>query len=171
MILPDTEIRHLCEEYNMVVGWDADLLNPASLDVRLGPDLLIEAHDTPEMRPHSIRKTTAEYPYLLGPGEFVLAHTVEVFNIPSDVCARFMLKSSRAREGLEHLLAGFADPGFHSSSMTLELTNARRLHPVPLWNGMRVGQMVFELMAAPPSRTYATSGRYNGCSTVTASLG
>lgn len=171
MILPDTEIRHLCEEYNMVVGWDADLLNPASLDVRLGPDLLIEAHDTPDMRSVSIGNTTPTSPFLLCPGEFVLAHTVELFNIPDDVCARFMLKSSRAREGLNHLMAGFADPGFHNSSMTLELTNARRLHPVPLWNGMRVGQMIFELMAAPPSRTYALSGRYNGCSTVTASLG
>ena len=99
MILPDTEIRHLCEQYDMVVGWDADLLNPASLDVRLGPDLLIETHDTPEMRPHSIRYTTPEHPYLLSPREFVLAHTIEIFNIPDDVCARFMLKSSRAREG------------------------------------------------------------------------
>ena len=171
MILPDTEIRHLCEEYNMVVGWDPNLLNPASLDVRLGPDLLIEAHDSAEMRPHSIRCTTPERPYLLSPCEFVLAHTIEVFNIPNDVCARFMLKSSRAREGLEHLLAGFADPGFHSSSMTLELTNARRLHPIPLWNGMRVGQMVFELMAAPPSRTYAQTGRYNDHASVCPSKG
>ena len=171
MILPDTEIRHLCEEYDMVVGWDTDLLNPASLDVRLGPDLLIEAHDTPEMRPHSIRHTTPDYPFLLSPGHFVLGHTVELFNIPDDICARFMLKSSRAREGLEHLLAGFADPGFHSSSMTLELTNARRLHPVRLWNGMRVGQMVFELMAAAPSRSYAQSGRYNKQASVCPSKG
>lgn len=171
MILPDKEIQYLCEEHDMVVGWSSELLNPASLDVRLGPDLLIEADGTSEMQPYSIQDTTAERPYLLAPGHFVLGHTIELFNIPDDICARFMLKSSRAREGLEHLMAGFADCGFHSSSMTLELTNARRLHPVSLWNGMRVGQMVFELMAAAPSRTYAVSGRYNKCETVTASRG
>lgn len=171
MILPDTEIRHLCEQYNMVVGWDADLLNPASLDVRLGPGLMIEARDSTEMRHLSIRCTTPERPFLLSPREFVLAHTIEVFNIPDDVCARFMLKSSRAREGLNHLMAGFADCGFHNSSMTLELTNARRLHPIPLWNGMRVGQMVFELMAASPSRTYAHTGRYNQHASVCPSKG
>jgi dCTP deaminase len=171
MILPDREIRYLCDEYRLVENWSAELLNPASLDVRLGPTILVETTRTTDMVPIDISSTTNAFPYMLKPGEFVLAHTIELFNIPEDICARFMLKSSRAREGLEHLLAGFADPGFHGSSMTLELSNARRLHPVGIWHGMRIGQMVFELMAARPERSYAVTGRYNKNQSVTPSKG
>lgn len=171
MILPDFEIEHLCEQYDMVTPYERDLLNPASLDVRLGAQLLVEVSHRPDLQPLSIASTTEVEPYLLYPGAFVLAHTIEQFNIPEDICSRFMLKSSRAREGLEHLLAGFADPGFHGSSMTLELTNARRHHPIPLWYGMRVGQMVFEMLSAKPLRSYAKTGRYNNTPSVTPSKG
>lgn len=171
MILPDFEIRHLCNEYDMVPGWSEDLLNPASLDVRLGPSILVEVPEHPLMVPIDISKTHADKPFLLTQGQFILAHTVELFNIPDDICARFMLKSSRAREGLDHLLAGFADPGFSGSSMTLELKNARRYHPIPIWHEMRIGQMVFELMSAKPERTYAYTGRYNNTPSVTPSKG
>lgn len=171
VILPDFEIRHLCEEYNLVEGWSAALLNPASLDVRLGATLLTEVPETPELQPIDIRSTTAESPYLLTPGQFILASTIESFNLPNDICARFMLKSSRAREGLEHLLAGFADPGFNSATMTLELQNVKRYHSVKLWYGMRIGQMVFELMASPPERGYGITGRYNGQQQPTPSKG
>ena len=82
-----------------------------------------------------------------------------------------MLKSSRAREGLEHLMAGFCDPGWHGSRLTLELSNARRMHAVAIWPGMKIGQMVFHKMEGIPGRSYAVTGRYNGDLGVTASKG
>ena len=36
MILPDYEIHELCSKHAMVVPFDPELLNPASLDVLLG---------------------------------------------------------------------------------------------------------------------------------------
>ena len=87
------------------------------------------------------------------------------------MAAQFVLKSSRAREGLEHLLAGFCDPSWHGSRLTLELSNARRHHSVPIWPGMKIGQMVFHLITGTPERTYAVTGRYNGDLGVTASKG
>ena len=46
MILCDTEIRALCEQ-GLVTPYDPALVNPASLDVRLGCDLLVEVAEWP----------------------------------------------------------------------------------------------------------------------------
>jgi dCTP deaminase len=100
-----------------------------------------------------------------------LGETQEIFNLPNHIAAQFVLKSSRAREGLEHLLAGFCDPGWHGSRLTLELSNARRHHSIPIWPGMKIGQMVFHVIAGEPERTYRETGRYNNDEQVTASRG
>jgi dCTP deaminase len=155
----------------MVVPFDPVLVNPASIDVLLGDRLMIEVPDRPELQIHGISSHTAEDPYLLQPGEFCLAETREIFNLPDHIAAQFVLKSSRAREGIEHLLAGFCDPGWHGSRLTLELSNARRMHPVAIWPGMKIGQMVFHKMDGIPARSYAVTGRYCNDLTVTASKG
>ena len=155
MILSDQDIRELCLE-GLVDPFDEELINPASLDVRLGTRLLIEAAQSPELVPY-----TMEEPYLLVPGQFVLAETLEIFNLPDSICANFALKSSRAREGLSHALAGFADPGWHGSRLTLELHNIRQLHSVSIWPGMKIGQAIFHKLTQPPLKSYAVTGRYN----------
>lgn len=169
MILCDWQIRALCE-VGMVSPFDEQLVNPASLDVRLGGTLLIEAVASPSMVHLDISHNTERVPYMLKPGQFVLAETVEVFNLPTHIAAQFMLKSSRARSGLEHLMAGYCDPGWHGSALTMELHNSRQLHPIPLWPGMRIGQMVFHRMSAKPLKPYDQTGRYNNQPWVQGSL-
>jgi len=171
VILADHQIRELCQDEGMVAPFNEELLNPASLDVTLGRLLLIEVEHSFALQPMDISHHTEADPYLLAPGEFVLAQTFEFFKIPKDVSAQFVLKSSRARDGLEHLMAGFLDPGFHGSVLTLELLNARRFHSVPVWPGMRIGQLVFCLMLDEPERCYAATGRYNNDKCVMASKG
>lgn len=170
MILCDWEIRALCEG-GMVRPFDPDLVNPASLDVRLGTTLLIEGAASPSMIPVDISNYDEAKPYVLVPGQFVLAETVEIFNLPAHIAAQFMLKSSRARSGLEHLMAGYCDPGWHGSKLTMELHNSRQLHPIAVWPGMRIGQMVFHRMSAKPLKDYQVTGRYNMHPHVQASLG
>jgi len=171
LLLADHQIRELCLTRGMVVPYNEELLNPASLDVTLGGTLLVEVEHTAELQPLDISASTQGQPYYLAPGEFVLAQTSELFNIPEDICAQFILKSSRAREGIEHLLAGFADAGFNNSVLTLELQNARRLHSVAIWHGMKIGQLVFMQMSALPEVSYAVKGHYNSDPTVKASRG
>jgi len=170
MILPDHAIAELCR-CGMVSPFDPELVNPASLDVRLGGTLLIESAQSPQLVKYPLGVHSEVNPYLLQPGQFVLAQTVETFHLPEHVAAQFMLKSSRAREGLEHLMAGYCDPGWSGSVLTLELHNSRQLHPVALWPGMRIGQMVFHSMVSAPLRNYRQTGRYNGDAMVTASKG
>lgn len=170
MILSDSEIRALCEQ-GMVTPFDPALVNPASLDVRLGDRLLIESAESAELVEYPLDRHTEDHPYWLVPGQFVLAETVETFHLPDFIAAQFMLKSSRARSGLEHLMAGYCDPGWHGSRLTLELKNVRQLQPIPIWPGLKIGQMVFHRMAQVPERSYAITGRYNGHQTVMGSLG
>jgi dCTP deaminase len=169
MILPDFEIEHLCREFNLIAPFDPELLNPASYDLRLGTGLMIESPDHPHMQVFSLEFYTKENPYMLAPGEFVLADAEPIFNMPEDIAGQFVLKSSRAREGLQHLLAGFCDPLWSGSKLTLELKNVRRFHSLPIYPGLKIGQMVFHLLSANPTRKYSEIGHYNNHKTVHAS--
>lgn len=155
----------------MVVPYNEDLLNPASLDVTLGFTILVEVEHTPELQPFDISSYTVEDPYWVAPGEFFLAETREIFNLPDHVGAQFVLKSSRAREGWDHAEAGYADPGWFGSRLTMELKNGRRHHSLPIWPGMKIGQMKFLLVSGRVERSYAVTGRYNTDLGVTASKG
>jgi dCTP deaminase len=159
-ILCDYEIKALCTD-GMVQNYDEALINPASLDLRLGNTIMIESAESLDMRELSIARHTVENPYLLRPGQFILAQTIEVFNMPENIAGLFFLKSSRAREGYENLHAGYADPGWHGSVLTLELKNSRQLLPLPLYPGTKIGQMVFFRMSNPPVVSYAVTGSYN----------
>jgi dCTP deaminase len=161
MILHDTEILRLIKEERMIEPFEPELLNPASLNLRLGDNIMVEVEHAPELQLQSIAHCSAENPYWLAPGEFVLAETRETFNMPNDVCGMFCLKSSRAREGYEHSHAGYADCNWAGSKLTLELTNARRLHSLPLYPGLKIGQMVFVITAGIPHIDYGEVGHYN----------
>ena len=172
-VLCDWEIKNLCEA-GMIEGYAEDLINPASLDVRLGGRLMIEVADTKEFVNVDISHRTSKNPYRLMPGEFCLAETEEIFHIPDTLSAQFVLKSSRAREGYENLLAGWIDPGFgltKGSRLTLELVNARRHWDLPLYPGMKIGQIVFFKMSSIPINSYSKVGRYNGDLKVQATRG
>ena len=168
MILCDTEILDLIQQ-GMVQHYQPEQINPASLDLRLGNLIMLESVQGHQMIPLDISKYTIDHPYELVPGQFVLAQTMEVFNMPEDVAGLFFLKSSRAREGYENLHAGYADPGWHGSTLTLELKNARQLQPLPIYPGLKIGQMVFFRMSAKPALSYAAVGHYNNDKLVSAS--
>ena len=167
MILCDSQIQALCEE-GLIDPFDPALINPASLDVRLGNNILIEDPVTPELLPYSIAGNTQEEPFLLRPHEFILAETIETFFMPTFLAGQFALKSSRARQGLEHLMAGYLDPGWMGSRLTMELQNARSFHPIHLWPGMRIGQVIFHRMPTSPANDYSIVGHYNFDQKVTA---
>jgi len=106
---------------------------------------------------------------MLEPGEFCLAHTIELFNLPSDVSAEFSLKSSIARNGLEHMKAGWADATWEGSRMTLEFKNNTRFHNLKIVPGMFIGQLkFFKHTAVPDEMSYRVRGRYNGDTSVSA---
>ena len=158
MRLPDHRIRQLALE-GMISPFREGQLNPASYDVLLGSTIILEERSG--FREIDISDATEDSPYWLQPGEFCLAETQEVFSLPDNVAAQFVLKSSRAREGYENLMAGYCDPGWHGSKLTLELKNALFWNDLPLWPGLKIGQMIFDAMLEPCERSYRETGRYN----------
>jgi dCTP deaminase len=169
-ILPDHEIERLSSEQAMIVPYNPEQLNPASYDVRLGSELMIESVVSPEFVRTPIRGFTEENPWLLGPGQFCLASTEEILNMPDDVAGSFALKSSRGREGYSHALSAYIDPGFYGSRLTLELHNIRQVHPIPLYPGMLIGQIVFQRMESKSRTSYSEKGHYNNNLTVMPSI-
>ena len=170
-VLPDHAIR-LRAAAGLITPYIPAAVNPASIDLHLGPVILIESVHHTGFVPYSLAEHnhTQASPYTLRPGQFILAATAEHIDLHTDLAGQVQLKSSVARLGLEHLMAGWIDPGF-TGTITLELHNSRQLHPVNLWPGMPIAQLVLQLMAAPPERSYAITGRYNGQQLPTTSKG
>ena len=166
-LLSYTELCELVER-GVITDVPHEHINAASIDVRLGNDILIERACNRTVSLHDRQNLVMEsYPigdggYRLDPGEFILAHTVEKFNLPDDICAEFKLKSSGARIGLNNVLATWCDAGWHGSALTLELQNVTRHHSILLHAGDRIGQMLFyRVTPVPADRSYAVRGRYN----------
>jgi deoxycytidine triphosphate deaminase len=110
------------------------------------------------------------HPYWLCPGDRLLVESIETFNIPEFTAASFYLKSSRGREWYGHQLAGYIDAGWHGSKLTMEITNDD-LEPLPIYPGMRFGQLEFRLLLGLPDKSYAVTGRYNNDKSVMESKG
>jgi dCTP deaminase len=80
--------------------------------------------------------------FVLHPGEFALASTLEFICLPDDIAGRLEGRSTWGRLGLQiHATAGFVDPGFRGS-LTFELINSGKL-PIKLSPGLRLGQICF----------------------------
>ncbi len=159
----DYQILELVENHQLIEGFNPEQLNPASYDVRLGVGIHLEGQviGPKEKRERWHPYSLEDSPYFMAPGEFVLGATEEYIRVPKDMEAVFQLKSSRGREGYEHALAGYIDPGFHGQ-VTLELSNLNRRHYLPLVKGMLIGQLRFMKLNSTPTRSYAETGHYHG---------
>lgn len=155
----DYQIESLCIEKDLVVPYDPAQLNPASYDVLLGDTILIERPSVNQRRLWE-EVSIAKKGYWLQPGELVLGATAEKVNVPRNLECVFCLKSSRGREGFDHVLSAYIDPGF-SGRITLELHNSNRYNPLRLYAGLRIGQLRFARLAAEPRRAYDETGRYH----------
>ena len=156
-------------------------VNAASIDIRIGNTLLVEIPPELSGSPTIIDLEAKECPlmeeitigsggYILTPGQFVLASSVETFNLPDNISGQFILRSSMARAGLNHLMAGWADAGFHGANLTFEFHNVNQYHNLLIKPGMRVGQMIFVEHEDVGDQSYAKKGNYNGQQGATAAF-
>jgi len=173
MLLSDRDIRAEVDSGRVALEpYDAEMVQPSSVDVRLDRYFRVfENHRYPHIDPAAeqpdltrLVEAVGDEPFVLHPGEFVLASTFEVVTLPDDVAARLEGKSSLGRLGLlTHSTAGFIDPGF-SGHVTLELSNVATL-PIMLWPGMKIGQLCFFRLSSPAEHPYGSArhgSRYQG---------
>lgn len=162
MILSDKTILKMIEEGTLKIApIEEGQVQPASVDIRLGNTFSI-VEDSPSgiitLENEIKYKTITTDTYILLPNQFVLATTMEYFDLPNDLTAFVEGRSSLGRMGLFIQNAGWVDPGF-KGEITLELYNANRC-AIELKAGRRVGQLVFAKMDNEALNPY--NGKYQG---------
>ncbi|MFI6481660.1 dCTP deaminase [Nonomuraea sp. NPDC050663] len=173
MLLSDRDILAEIDAGRLSLDpFDKDMLQPSSIDVRLDRFFRVfENHRYPHIDPATeqqdltrLVEPEGDEPFILHPGEFVLASTFEVISLPDDLASRLEGKSSLGRLGLlTHSTAGFIDPGF-SGHVTLELSNVATL-PIKLHPGMKIGQLCVFRLSSPAEHPYGSDrygSRYQG---------
>ncbi|MCA0445166.1 MAG: dCTP deaminase [Bacteroidetes bacterium] len=132
-------------------------IGSSSIDIRLGTEFRYlkikrQTHFDLSKNIDEIRTQIEDYSevvhvkpmeaFVLHPGDFTLASTLEYIVIPDYLSGRLEGRSTWGRVGLQiHSTAGFVDPGFRGR-LTFELNNLGKL-PLPLYPGIRIGQISF----------------------------
>jgi dCTP deaminase len=172
-VLSDGAILRLVSEGRIKIDpWDESMVQPASVDLRLGHSFrvfhnhkitAIDLREPPSGITERIDVSDDE-PFVIHPGEFCLGRTRERVELPDDIVARIEGKSSLGRLGLiVHATAGFCDPGWRGT-LTLELNNLTRV-PIRLYAGLPIAQLSFMTLDAPALRPYgheALGSHYQG---------
>ena len=170
MLLSKEEIRKAVDAGDIGIDPmpDDDRIQPSSVDLRLGPALLVYPMEPVRgvtLAPRELRvmdyarrvDLAADRPYAIPPNGFVLGATLERVAIPLTLAARVEGKSTLARLGLMiHISAPKIDPGFRGN-ITLEMFNLGRF-ALNLSYGMDICALMFEQLGRPTAQGYA--GQY-----------
>lgn len=150
MILCDRDLHSILHE---IIPFDQqhEHVNPASIDIRVGSNILREC-------PGGFEKRSFDAQIFL-PGEFALVETYEHIRVPNGYAVELKLKSSRAREGWNHSLAFWVDPGW-DGVLTMEIHNALKYHKLILTAGVRFAQLIVHQLSGMAEKPYC--GRYQG---------
>ncbi|KKS97572.1 MAG: deoxycytidine triphosphate deaminase, dCTP deaminase [Candidatus Gottesmanbacteria bacterium GW2011_GWA2_43_14] len=166
MILSDRDIKKNLITGKIKISPPPDLtlqLGSCSVDLRLGKTFRIFEHSKqPYIDPFNT-KYSADVtklvnvidtePFILHPGDFVLATTIEHFELSDDLVARLEGRSSLGRLGIVvHSTASIFEPGWQGR-VVMELGNLGRM-PVALYPGMRVCALTFEELSSPADVPY-----------------
>lgn len=183
MILSDSALLDLIANGLIKEPIEANQIQPASIDLRLGPGLkrfyekdcyapdidVRSFNPEKEMRNVDTFRISGQECMRIRPGEFILGHTIETVRLPSHLVGKVEGRSSLGRLGLVvHVTAGFIDPGFEGQ-ITLEFTNVSpRTLLVPV--GWRVCQIALYTMDQPAMNPYGKGSKYFGQEGATGSM-
>ncbi len=184
MILSDRDIVAALETGRIKIDPAPDLsrqLGSISVDFRLGSTFMVFEHSRysyiDPRHPQSIGEAmrtievAEDEPFIMQPGDFALASTIECLELPDDLLGRLEGRSSIARLGITvHSTAAVFEPGWIGTA-TMELSNLGRM-AVALYPGMRVCAFSFQTVSSPVMTPYRkkTDNKYSGQITPKASL-
>ncbi len=157
-ILCDVDLEELMRR-GLIEEADYELLNPASIDIRVGRTAQVETCFGRTFEKQII-PTTGLW---LQPGDFALVDTWETFNVPNGYAMDLRLKSSTARRGFDHSLAFWVDPGW-KGVLTMEVKNVLQYNPLCLVPGARFAQVVVHQLSGLSAKPY--DGRYQDATAV-----
>jgi len=166
MVLSDVDIERYLAEGRIKLTPAPDFgqqLGSCSIDCRLGSTFRVFEHSrnayidprNPQSLDEAMRKIVVPMgeSFIIQPGDFVLASTIEVLELPADILARLEGRSSLGRLGIiVHSTAAVFEPGWRGSA-TMELGNLGRM-AVALYPGMRICSFTFEQLSTPARVPY-----------------
>ncbi len=166
MILSDKDIRGYIEKGKIKITPTPNLdeqLGSCSIDFHLGNTFKIFNHSKyPYIDPREISLSSEimkeivvpkNESFIMRPGEFCLATTIENLDIADDLLGRLEGRSSLGRLGIiVHSTAARFDPGWNGKPV-MELGNIGVM-PVALYPGMRVCSFTFEQVSSPVDNPY-----------------
>ncbi len=166
MVLSDRDILIALEQGRIVIDPYPDReiqLGSVSVDFRLGSTFMVFEHSRHSYidprRPQSIGdamrtiEVTEDEPFIMQPGDFALASTMERLELADDLLGRLEGRSSIARLGITvHSTAAVFEPGWIGTA-TMELSNLGRM-AVALYPGMRICAFSFETVSSPVMTPY-----------------
>ncbi len=184
MILADRDIVAAIEAGRIRIDPEPDLdaqLGSVSVDFRLGTTFMVFEHSRHSFidprQPGSIGEAmrtievAEDEAFIMQPGDFALASTMESLELPDDLLGRLEGRSSIARLGITvHSTAAVFEPGWIGTA-TMELSNLGRM-AVALYPGMRICAFSFEEVTSPVMTPYRAkrNNKYAGQVTPRASL-
>jgi dCTP deaminase len=166
MILSDRDIIKALDEGRIRIDPAPDMakqLGSVSVDFRLGDTFMVFEHSRfsfidprhPQSIGDAMRTIVVEddEPFIMQPGDFALASTMESLELPDDLLGRLEGRSSIARLGITvHSTAAVFEPGWIGTA-TMELSNLGRM-PVALYPGMRICAFSFETVSSAVMTPY-----------------
>lgn len=166
MILSDRDIIAALDDGRIRIDPAPDLekqLGSVSVDFRLGTTFMVFEHSRfsyiDPRNPGSIGdamrtiEVAEDEPFIMQPGDFALASTMESLELPPDLLGRLEGRSSIARLGITvHSTAAVFEPGWIGTA-TMELSNLGRM-AVALYPGMRICAFSFETVSSPVLTPY-----------------
>ncbi|MFC1454650.1 dCTP deaminase [Candidatus Undinarchaeota archaeon] len=158
MILGYEEIVEKIDKEKLLEDVEMSSVGGAGVDLRLGAVYRAKSEGTlgKEERVLPEIEEMADQKFILKPNEYVLIETVEKVNMPDELMARLLPRSSLFRMG-GSLRYAVVDPGY-SGKLTIGLKNDGHYNLV-LEKGARVCQIVFEKVSGS-TKPYV--GRYQG---------
>lgn len=132
MIIGPEALLKLVKEQNLVEGLaERELTTPegAGFDLRLGEAFTISGNaflgvthrETPKIKSKVQSQKSKVRSLIIKPGEFYLVTTMESVNLPLNLCATFIPRTTTFRSGL-FLRTGVAQPGY-KGKLTFGLKN------------------------------------------------
>jgi len=169
--LSDIDIAFLCKGENPMIspfyetqqGKPSFGLSTSGFDFRLGETYyeqregrggrVIDPLSESDQKFSWIKRVAKNGEIIIYPGECLLTETMETINMPDDVVATVLGKSTYARNNII-VNATPLESGWRGI-VTLELHNCSNEFPVKLRVGQGIAQAIFNRMANPPARTYS----------------
>lgn len=179
MILTDSQIKDRIEKKEIsITPFEETQVESGNYRIRLGAKILIPKKGMRvNLKNFSNSKENlyddfdlSGNDYILKPGEFILAQTLELISLKNNIAALLDGRSTFARLGVTiHQSSQYIAPGQDPHAITLELFNASPFE-IELSYGVEAGKLIFFEFSEDNDRGYKEYGVYLGNKTTTGAV-